>query len=106
MRYGDVRLRVRRTLWLEVPGEGFHVGDWVEVMSKGSKNEFRTGRIREMLWHAKSQSLRYQIEQAGLPIEKLFQADDLRPVEPTKPNAWSTQMARPDEPDAEASTSD
>jgi hypothetical protein len=94
-----VRLRVRRTLWLAVPGEGYDVGDWVEVMSKGSKNEFRTGRIREMLWHAKSQSIRYQIEQAGLPIEMLFAADDLRPVEPTRPNTWSTANVRAFDPD-------
>jgi hypothetical protein len=99
MHYGDVRLRVRRTLWLAVPGEGYDVGDWVEVMSKGSKNEFRTGRIREMLWHAKSQSIRYQIEQAGLPIEMLFAADDLRPVEPTRPNTWSTANVRAFDPD-------
>lgn len=92
MRYGNLRLRVRRTLWLEVPGEGYRVGDWVEVMSKGSQNEFRTGRIREMLWHAKSQSIRYQIEQAGQPIETLYSADDLRPVEPTRPNTWSTEI--------------
>ena len=90
MHYGDVRLRVRRTLWLEVPWEGLDVGAWVEVMSKGSKNEFRTGRIREMLWHATSQTIRYQIEQAGQPIEILYSKEDLRPVAPTKPNAWST----------------
>jgi hypothetical protein len=89
LHYGDVRLRARRTLWLEVPWEGYNVGDWVEVMSRGSKNEFRTGRIREMFWHATSGTIRYQIEQAGLPIESLYTRDDLRPVEPTQPNRWS-----------------
>ena len=92
MHYGDARLRVRRTLWLEVLWEGFNVGDWVEVMSRGSKNEFRTGRIREMLWHAASSSIRYQIEQAGRKLETLYAKDDLRPVEPTKPNWWSTEV--------------
>ena len=48
--YGDITLRVRRTLWQEVDPEGFDIGDWVEVLSRGMRNEPRTGVIREMLW--------------------------------------------------------
>ena len=92
LHYGDVRLRVLRTLWIAVQWEGLDVGDWVEVMSRGSKNEFRTGRVREMLWHAKSGTIRYQISQAGTPIETLFTREDLRPVEPTRPNRWSSEI--------------
>lgn len=99
LHYGDVRLRVRRTLWLEVPWEGYNVGDWVEVMARGSKNEFRTGRIREMLWNAHAGVIHYQIEQAGSKVETLYTADDLRPVEPTQPNRWSSAIVRVPEAD-------
>ena len=56
MHYGDVTLRVRRTLWQEVSPEGFEIGDWVEVLSRGMRNEPRTGVIREMLWDERGAS--------------------------------------------------
>jgi hypothetical protein len=82
LHYGDLRLRVRRTLWQEVPPEGYEIGDWVEVLSRGQKNTPRTGQIREMLWEPRSASMRYQITEAGQPIPKAYEAADLRPVEP------------------------
>ena len=33
LHYGEVRLRVKPTLWKEVSPEGFEIGDWVEVLS-------------------------------------------------------------------------
>jgi hypothetical protein len=83
LHYGGVRLRVRRTLWCEVEREGFEVGDWVEVASRGLRNEPRTGTIREMLWDKWVQEIRYQILESDGPIENLYAADDLRHVEPT-----------------------
>jgi hypothetical protein len=82
LHYGDLRLRVKRTLWQEVPPEGFEIGDWVEVLSRGGRNTPRTGVIREMHWEPRSRSLRYQILENELPIPKLYSAEDLRPVEP------------------------
>jgi Family of unknown function (DUF6960) len=83
MHYGEVALRVRRTLWLEVPHEEFEVGDWVEVLSRGMRNTPRTGTIREMLWDEGAKELRYQILDDGQPIENLYTRADLRHVEPT-----------------------
>jgi hypothetical protein len=82
LHYGDLRLRVKRTLWQEVPPEGFEVGDWVEVLSRGQKNTPRTGVIREMHWEPRAHTLRYQIYEAGQPIAKTYSAEDLRHVEP------------------------
>ena len=48
--YGDVTLRVRPTLWQEVEPEGFEIGDWVEVRTRGLANEPRTGTIAEIAW--------------------------------------------------------
>lgn len=82
LHYGDLRLRVKRTLWQDVPPEGFEIGDLVEVLSRGQKNTPRTGVIREMSWEPRSGSLRYQIAEAGPPIPNLYEAADLRHVEP------------------------
>lgn len=81
--YGELRLRVRPTLWQEVESEGFEIGDWVEVLSRMGQNEPRTGVIREMVWNSHQRGLRYQVSDNGQPIPNFYTADDLRHVEPT-----------------------
>jgi hypothetical protein len=82
MHYGDICLRVRRTLWQEVGPDGFEIGDWVEVLTRGMRNEPRTGTIREMLWDTRGRQIVYQITDNGQPIEQLYTRDDLRRVDP------------------------
>lgn len=84
LHYGDVRLRVKRTLWQEVTNEGFEIGNWVEVLSRGFRNTPRTGTIREMIWDQYDRCLKYQITENDLPIAKEYSAEDLRHVEPTQ----------------------
>ena len=85
LRYGDVRLRVRRTLWEEVEPEGFEIGDVVEVRSRGMKNEPRTGVITEMLWDEHEGELCYQIMDRDHIVETLYARNDLKHVEPAAP---------------------
>jgi hypothetical protein len=85
MHYGRVMLRVRRTLWLEVPPPEFEIGEWVEVLSRGMRNTPRTGTICDLLWDEGAKAARYQILDDGQRIEKRYAADDLRRVEPTGP---------------------
>ncbi|MGL4514065.1 MAG: DUF6960 family protein [Lacipirellulaceae bacterium] len=86
LHYGADRLRVRRTLWREAPFEGFSIGDWVEVRPRGLKNEPHTGHVREVWWDDHEQAVRYWITTAdGTALERAFEADDLKHVEPTKP---------------------
>jgi hypothetical protein len=82
LHYGDVTLRVRPALWQEVEPEGLEIGDMVEVLSRGMLNQPRTGMIREMLWDENARVMRYQITEAGRPIEKLYAREDLQRVEP------------------------
>jgi hypothetical protein len=85
LHYGAVKLRVKRTLWLEVAPEGFDVGDLVEVLSRGMANEPRTGAIRDMHWDAGERVIRYFVEEAGTPVPNGYVAGDLRHVEPAVP---------------------
>lgn len=85
LHYGELQLRVKPTMWQEVAWEGYEVGQWVEVLSRGQKNTPRTGVIREMEWEPRSRSMRYYIEEAGQPIPNAYAAEDLRHVEPTLP---------------------
>ncbi len=83
LHYGDETLRIRPSLWQEVASEGFEIGDWVEVLSRGLRNTPRTGTIREMFWDRKDRAIRYQIMENNQPIAEQYTADDLRPIEPT-----------------------
>ncbi len=87
LHYGDLRLRVKRTLWQEVASEGFEIGDWVEILSRGHRNTPRTGVIREMHYSAKDRCLMYQILENDQPIPEQYSVTDLRHVEPTNPGA-------------------
>lgn len=83
MQYGEVRIRVRRTLWITVEWEGYDLGDLVEVRPRGMTNEPHTGAIREMHWDAHAARLQYQLTLAdGTLLERWFRSEDLKHVEP------------------------
>lgn len=84
LHYGDVRLRVRRTLWQETPPARYEIGDLVEVLSRGMRNTPRTAVVRGIVWDDDARALRYEVAEAGKLIPNLFAAEDLRRVEPTK----------------------
>ncbi len=81
LHYGAVRLRVLRTLWQEVTPEGFEIGDWVEVLSRGLRNTPCTGVIQDLLWDPDSRCLRYLVREQDKLLTKPFARDDLRHVE-------------------------
>ena len=45
-----------RTLWQEVAPEGFEIGDWVEVLSRGYRNTPRTAVVQEITWDANARA--------------------------------------------------
>ena len=83
MHYRELRLRVRRTLWQEIARPRFEIGDWVEVLTRGQTNAPRTGTIRDILWDEHAQEVRYQISEAGRPIEQRYSDRDLQRTAPT-----------------------
>jgi hypothetical protein len=99
LHYGPLRLRVKRTLWQEVPPVDFEIGDWVEVLSRGMKNAPRTGVIREIEWEPRARAMRYQISENDLPIPNYYAAEDLRPVEPPTPRREVVIQPRESEDD-------
>lgn len=84
--YGELTLRIRPTLWQEVRPEGFEIGDWVEVRTRGLVNEPRTGVVAEMFWDAHEGAIRYQLVENDRRIETLYEREDLKRVEPTWPD--------------------
>jgi hypothetical protein len=80
--YGALTLRVLPALWQEVSPEGFEIGDWVEVLGRGMRNEPRTGIIREMLWDEEGRGIRYLIMVNEMPVAERYTRDDIRHIEP------------------------
>ncbi len=78
--YGDVKFRVRPTLWLTVPGEGFEVGDRVEIKSMLGENPPDVAVIQEMFWSSREKVIHYLVELHEMVNERRFRAKDLRPV--------------------------
>jgi hypothetical protein len=86
LRYGDIQLRAKPALWQEAAWEGFDLGDWVEVLSRGLQNTPRTGVVCEMEFDSRENALRYQVrEAASQRIPTWYAAGDLRHVDPTPP---------------------
>jgi hypothetical protein len=82
--YGELTFRARPTLWQEVEPEGFELGDWVEVRTRGLANDPRTGTISEMLWDDGAVRIVYQITVGDQPLEARYSSDDLKHVDPTQ----------------------
>ena len=83
LHYGDVQLRVMPALWVVVEGEGIEMGDWVEVLSRMQKNEYRIAKVCEMVWDERQNAIRYQVEKpVRYPIPTAYYRADLRPVKP------------------------
>ncbi|QDS98043.1 DUF6960 family protein [Adhaeretor mobilis] len=92
--YGDKAIRVKPALWNEVQGEGYEIGQWVEVLSRGMKNTPQTAVIREIHWDHKQRALRYQIRHNEDLVPNFYAAEDLRPVE-TTPEAAEPVVIEP-----------
>lgn len=100
MHYGDVRLRVRRTLWREINAPDYDLGDWVEVRTRGMTNEPHTGQVRELHWDDRAGVVRYCLALAdGTVLERSYQADDLKPVEPPAHEPEVRREPMPDDGD-------
>lgn len=82
--YGDLVLRVRRTLWRELPWEGYDLGNLVEVRTRGMTNEHRTGTITEMHWDEHTGQMKYQLHVPDEEVENpaSYTRDDIKHVEP------------------------
>ena|SRR5437868_310319 len=78
--YGKHRLRVKPTLRQALAGDGFNVGDQVEVCSRMGKNRPIVATIRDMLWNPGRGVIQYRLRRRGMVLERRYTADDLRPV--------------------------
>jgi len=75
--FGDFRLRVTPINWQPVDGDGFKVGDQVQVLSNGGANTEKCGIIYSMSWHHKNESIVYHLSVNGKRLKKQCYAIDI-----------------------------
>lgn len=80
MSYGEMRFRIRPTLWHQVRAEGFDVGDQVEIRSRMGTNLPGLAVICEMTWQRERETIYYHVRQRGMRLPRCFTAADLRHV--------------------------
>ena len=82
LQYGHLRVRLKPGLFQPIRGEGFDLGDDVEVLSRSGKNDPSIGTIREMRWHAATREIHYYLlDHADSHLPAPYTAGDLRHVE-------------------------
>ena len=78
--YGDIKFRVKSTIWFQVAYEGFDVGDYVEIKSRMKQAEPFIGRIKEMVWNQRYARIEYYLYRSDRIQVKAYHAEDLSPA--------------------------
>lgn len=80
LHYGDVSIRVKPTMWLEVSTDGYLIGDRVEIRSQMGKQTPGIATISEMLWNRRSGEVEYVLTANDQPLPHTFHVDDFQPA--------------------------
>ncbi len=80
--YGDLSLRIRPSMWLEVKPEGYEIGDLVEIKSSGGQQDPMVAHIHDIFWDNQQRRIEYVLQQDGRNLEKTLTSEDLRMVKP------------------------
>ncbi len=80
LHYGELRLRVKPTMWVRVAQVDLDVGCQVEVLSRHGKNEAGIFRVGDILWEPHDGRVAFYLLRDNLPLKRSFSRQDLRPL--------------------------
>ena len=78
--YGELILRVRPTMWLEVPTDGYLVGDRVEIRSEMGRRRPAIARIEDIFFCRRQQRLEYYLSVQSNRISEPFELTQFQPA--------------------------
>ena len=78
--YGDMQLRIKPIIWLEVSSEGYAIGDEIEVKSNLGRNRPFVASIVEIRWDQKNRRTLYRIEKHGQPLVRDYLSHEFQMV--------------------------
>lgn len=80
LKYGRFRVRVLPSLREAIRGDGFDLGDQVEVCSRMGKNRPFVATISEMHWNAHHRVIHYRLRRRNMTLARPYTAEDFRAV--------------------------
>lgn len=76
--FGEIKARVKPELYRKIEGDGYLIGDIVEVLNGSSEGKEAT--IKEMNWHHKKKKIMYELEVDGKIKSRRYWAEDFKQV--------------------------
>lgn len=77
-RYGDIRFRLRPSMWLKVEPEGIDIGDSVETIGLGLERELFVATVWGMYYVRRKGRIVYRLRRTDTVVPRLYTADQLR----------------------------
>ena len=78
--YGEIGIRIKPVLWLEVKTDGYLIGDRVEIRSKMGANKPDIATIAEMFWNRQQGAVEYRLAVRDNLQHAAFFVDDFQPA--------------------------
>ena len=78
--YGEHSIRVKPTLWLEVPVDGYLIGDRVEIRSRIGKRRPAIGTINDIFFNTRRKAVEYKLVVNGKMLPESYYFEDIQPA--------------------------
>jgi hypothetical protein len=76
-RYGEIHFRLKPCLWLSVKGEGIDIGDRVETIGVGMRQELFVSEVTDMIYSQRTRRIRYRLARTPRS-DQFYDSDQLR----------------------------
>lgn len=80
LRYGEITIRVRPSMWTSVPSVDIGVGQQVELLERHGENDPGIFRIHDIWYSLTKQECEFTLGRNDMPLAKRFSRKDLRPI--------------------------
>jgi len=78
--YGDLKFRALPAIWMELKGDGFELGDFVQVKSQNGKRHPVVATICEIKWNPNKRKIEYELSINDWTSGHIYCADELQPA--------------------------
>ena len=78
--YGELSIRIRPVLWLEVKTDGYLIGDRVEIRSRMGAKKPDIASIQEMFWDRKRAMVEYRLSVRDQEQSSSYYLGDFQPA--------------------------
>ena len=81
LHYGQKLIRVRPTMWQNLPAIDLEIDQCVEILARHGKNEPGIGFITDIMFNSHNCKIDYYVRRGAMTSPAPFSREDLRPLE-------------------------